>query len=139
MKLPKLAPLLIILVLAIILFWVKRNQRGDEVIAAKETKSTASKSARGLNRYPEKIIFSPHAKCRMQCRDITEAEIKKVLQKGKINYRKSELQKEDCQKRYAVEDIADSQRIRIIVAQCHDKLTVITCIDLDKEWSCACK
>lgn len=74
----------------------------------------------------------------MQCRDITEAEINEVLHEGKINYRKSDLQKNDCQKRYAVEDRANGQNIRIVVAQCNTTLTIITCIDMDKEWSCSC-
>jgi hypothetical protein len=74
----------------------------------------------------------------MDCRHITEAEIKEVLEEGKINYRKSDLKAADCHKRYAVEDEVNNQNIRLIVAQCKDELTVITCIDLDKDWSCQC-
>lgn len=75
----------------------------------------------------------------MGCRHITEAEIKEVLEDGKINYNKSELQTDDCHKRYAVDDVANNQHIRIVVAQCSGELTVITCIDLDKEWTCDCE
>lgn len=135
MKLFKLAPFLIVATLAVILFLVRKNENADETAVAKRSSSA---SIRGLNRQPNKIVYSRHAKCRMQCRDITEAEINEVLQEGKINYRKSELQKDDCQKRYAVEDKANGQYIRIVVAQCDNILTVITCIDLDKEWSCEC-
>jgi hypothetical protein len=32
----------------------------------------------------------------------------------------------------------DDQKIRIVFAQCNDKTTVVTVIDLDKKWTCDC-
>lgn len=76
----------------------------------------------------------------MACRQITEKEIETILLNGTINYKKSSLQVADCQKKYAVEGITDDQqRVRIIFAPCADEVTVVTCIDLGKEWVCNCQ
>ena len=41
--------------------------------------------------------------------------------------------------RYAIEGVTvDSQKVRIIFAQCNEKTEVVTVIDLDTEWSCDC-
>ncbi|HQE11321.1 MAG TPA: DUF4258 domain-containing protein [Flavipsychrobacter sp.] len=138
MKLNKLAPLVIIIVLSIVLLIVRtcKNQAPSTVNVPSTT--TITNETRGLNRNPSIINYSKHARCRMQCRKITEAEIKKVLREGTINYKKSSLQQAPCKKRYAVESIVNKQHIRIIVAPCEDELTVITCIDTKEEWACDC-
>ena len=60
------------------------------------------------------------------------------MEKGKINYTKSDLQNARCP-RYAVEGITqDNQKTRIVFAQCNEKTEVVTVIDLDTEWSCNC-
>ena len=75
----------------------------------------------------------------MECRHIVEAEIKEVIETGTINYKKSNLQMDDCHKRYAVEGYSkQNQHLRLIVASCNNDLTVITCIDLGEEWKCHC-
>ena len=132
MKLSKLAPILIIIVLGCLLYWVRNN-------SPQENQNNNSQTSRGLNRNPSKINYSKHARCRMACRDITETEVREGLKEGKINYKKSQLQTEDCKKRYAVEDMVNGQRVRIIFAPCGDVVTVVTCIDLEKEWECSCE
>ena len=93
---------------------------------------------RGLNRHPSQIHYSHHARCRMECRHINETEIKDILEKGTINYRKSDLNEDACHKRYAVEGYSQNDHLRVIFAPCDNVVTVVTCIDLDKEWSCHC-
>lgn len=76
----------------------------------------------------------------MACRQISEQEIQDILVNGSINYKKSSLQVADCQKKYAVEGLtADQQRVRVIFAPCAEEVTVVTCIDLGKEWECNCQ
>ena len=76
----------------------------------------------------------------MDCRHVDESEIKEILETGDINFAKSELNTDLCHKRYALEGVSrDSQRLRLIVAECNDELTVITVIDLGKDWPCACE
>ncbi len=135
MNFKKLQPFIFIAILAIATFFI-RNCRGEN----KSSDNKEIKNSRGLDRNPSTINYSKHAKCRMDCRTITESEIKQVLTSGIINYSKSDLKKSDCTKRYAVDGYSkDGQHIRIVVAPCSDELTVITCIDLDKDWECHCE
>ena len=96
------------------------------------------KEAAELNRNVHNLILTKHAMCRMECRDITEEEIKEILREGDINYAKSNLN----DKRgvtYALEGYSDDrQHLRIIFAPEKDRLVVVTCIDLNKEWQCDC-
>ncbi|MDE3125905.1 MAG: DUF4258 domain-containing protein [Bacteroidota bacterium] len=92
-----------------------------------------------FNPNPALIRYSRHAQCRMKCRHITEEEIKEIIHYGKIDYHKSALQADDCHKRYALEGTtAERQYLRVIVAECNNVLTVITCIDLREDWPCSC-
>lgn len=74
----------------------------------------------------------------MNCRHITEEEIREILNTGKINDAKSGIgSKGDST--FAVEGYSnDDQHIRVVVAPESDGLVVITCIDLGKEWPCNC-
>jgi hypothetical protein len=93
----------------------------------------------GLERNPKKIRLSKHAQCRMDCRKITLDEIKEILAKGTINYKKSQLQNEACYKRYALEGIShDNQNIRLVLAQCNNITSIITVIDIGNHWKCNC-
>jgi hypothetical protein len=84
------------------------------------------------------LVFTRHARCRMDCRHITAREIHEVLDNGIINYGKSEPDSRPDPK-YAVEGYtAEQQHLRIIVAPENAKLIVITCIELGVEWSCHC-
>lgn len=95
----------------------------------------------GLIRNPALINYSKHARCRMDCRHISEQEVKQILLEGKINYAKSDLkEKDECKKKYAVEGYTkDNQHVRMIFAPCSDEVTVVTVIDLGKEWVCDCE
>lgn len=138
------APVIIIIILAVLLLVVRQCQKGAEDKPA-ENKTTATtttaKEQKGLNRNPSAINYSKHARCRMDCRHITQSEVKEILQDGKINYSKSEIgDNPDCKKKYAVEGKThDQQRVRIIFAPCQTEMTVVTVIDLDKEWECDCE
>lgn len=91
-----------------------------------------------LNRNMGNLILTNHVKCRMECRDITEEEIKEILHDGNINYEKSNLN--DVRgATYALEGYSkEKQHLRIVFAPKKDETVVVTCIDLDKEWHCDC-
>ena len=141
----KWIPYLIIIILAIILFFVKRYQWDNTTGPEKNVTTTNPKNPssgvnrnRGFDRRVSYIEYTEHAKCRMQCRKISESEVKQIMQDGKINYNKSDVQNSRCP-RYAVEGITtDDQKVRIVFAQCNDKTTVVTVIDLETEWTCHC-
>ncbi|QEC43910.1 DUF4258 domain-containing protein [Pseudobacter ginsenosidimutans] len=93
----------------------------------------------GFNRRTEKLIFTKHARCRMGCRHIDEAEVRDILLNGRINDRKSEPAARPDPK-YALEGkTKDGQEVRIIFAPSDRGMVVITVIDLDTEWPCDCK
>jgi len=93
----------------------------------------------GFDRRITNLIFTKHAKCRMECRHIDEAEVREILLNGRINDRKSDPAARPDPK-YALEGTTrDGQEVRIIFAPSDRGMVVITVIDLGKEWSCDCK
>lgn len=150
MNFKKAAPYIGLIFLAILSFGLKKCQESRNTKQVQDNSQTSQKrkdpkpsvkaEPRGLNRHPSKINYSKHARCRMDCRQISEHEIQEILVNGVINYKKSSLQAGECQKKYAVEGLtADQQRVRVIFAPCADELTVVTCIDLGKDWTCDCQ
>lgn len=84
------------------------------------------------------IYYTKHARCRMDCREITEQEIVFVLETGTINQRKSDAHQKPCPT-YAYEArTADGQLVRVVIADCPTERRVITCIDLENDYECAC-
>jgi hypothetical protein len=138
------APVIVIIIIGALLLLVKQCQSNQDVETTnkKTTKTTSptSKESKGLNRNPAAINYSKHARCRMSCRHISESEVKDILKNGKINYSKSEIgDNPDCKKKYAVEGTTkDGQKVRIIFAPCQSEVTVVTVIDLGRDWECDC-
>lgn len=84
------------------------------------------------------LKLTKHARCRMDCRHITASEIQAVLEKGTINWKKSEPNGKPDPK-YAVEGTTnDGQLVRVIVAPKQEVNVIITVIDLQQEWQCDC-
>lgn len=85
------------------------------------------------------LIYTKHARCRMDCRYISESEIKDILYNGKVNDRKSKPYDAPCPT-YALEGVTDDQQtVRIVFADCDDVTKVITAIDLKNKYNCYCK
>ena len=79
------------------------------------------------------LVYSKHAQCRMQCRNISESEVKDILLNGEVNYKKSQVHDKPCPS-YALEGkTADGQTIRVVFAECDTVTKVITAIDLGTE------
>jgi hypothetical protein len=93
-----------------------------------------------VNRHPEKIIYTKHAKCRMVCRHVDDSEVREILEKGKINFAKSNDRAGSCPT-YALEGRThDGQQTRMVFAFCNaTEAKVITVIDLDTDWKCDCE
>jgi hypothetical protein len=106
--------------------------------AGKDPASSKTNRDRGFDRRISYLEYSNHAKCRMNCRHISQAEVEEIMKNGKINYTKSDLQNARCP-RYAVEGVtSDNQRVRIVYAQCNEATTVVTVIDLETAFECSC-
>lgn len=140
MNTKKILPFILLIGLAIIAIAINNYNSNPSVITPSSKDKNPASPSKGLNRNPSNINYSKHARCRMECRHITETEVKQILEDGKINYTKSELKGEDCSKKYAVEGLTrDKQHVRMIFAPCQSEVTVVTVIDLDKEWPCSCE
>lgn len=87
-----------------------------------------------------KLVLTKHARCRMGCRALDAYEIQEVINKNKINPRKSKpASKGRCESIAYEGRTRDGQLARIIVGDCVDDPIVITVIDLEQKHSCSCK
>ena len=90
-----------------------------------------------------KVIFTSHARCRMECRDISEDEVKFILANGMINESKSkeaDAEAEGHCPAYALEGATkDGQHVRIVFGACEKITKVITAIDLEVDHACDCR
>lgn len=118
-------------------FWVKKSQRGKQ--AGRITVDAVKDGYFALRAGNKTIVYSRHAKCRMDCRHIDEGEVKEILAKGEINYSKEEKGENGIT--YPLEGITqDGQHVRIVFAPKEKEIIVVTAIDLEKNWPCGdCK
>lgn len=107
------------------------------LLSACQNKGPVSNDGISANIPP--LIYTKHARCRMDCRHINEAEIKEVLAENNINGRKSDANGKPCPT-YAYEGYSNEhQHLRIVIAKCGDRAwKVVTCIDLGNEFECNC-
>lgn len=115
-------------------------------------------------RFSKKFPFSAmeytrHAQCRMRCRNISEQMVQQTYEYGTVNCKKSNYQNVEPGKcpSYAIEKQHDfifdsfrygygdryqktvSNRVRIIVGDCHHAPVLITVMNLDNEFQrCQC-
>ena len=128
--------ILVMILLGGLIYFLRQVNPGN---SDRADKTTGVNRDRGFDRRTSFLKYSKHARCRMDCRSITEAEVEDIMKKGKINYKKSDISNSRCP-RYAIEGMtSDDQEVRIIFAQCNESTTVVTVIDLEKEWVCDCK
>lgn len=131
----KYLPYLVLLLAALLLFYVKKNQRGTSVSRRPDVTIPAATTLPFSRE--GKIIYSKHARCRMACRHIDESEITEILRTGQLNEAKIEEDKRG--KTYPLEGMThDSQYVRIVFAPKGEELVIVTVIDLEKDWSCNC-
>ncbi len=149
--LKKYLPYLLLIAAGLLFYFVKKNQRGNRInkpeteqvteritVPAILPQDEKKEEVEDFNRNATHIIFSKHAKCRMDCRKIDESEVKEILKNGTINRKK--IQNDKRGKTYPVEGFThDKQHVRIVFAPKDDGLVVVTVIDLDTEWKCECK
>lgn len=84
------------------------------------------------------LVLTKHAKCRMDCRQISLKEIKEIIENGRLNRSKSGRGSQG-DRTYALDGYShENQHIRVVVATEENSLVVITCIDLNVEWPCHC-
>jgi hypothetical protein len=144
----KWLPYVLIAVMAVAILVIKQCQKAKEPVPKPKVTTNTDRPQdpatnptnrdKGFDRRTSYLEYSNHAKCRMKCRKISQAEVEEIMRDGKINYNKSDVQNDRCP-RYAVEGVTnDDQRVRIVYAQCNDKTVVVTVIDLETDFKCHC-
>ncbi|WP_129020891.1 DUF4258 domain-containing protein [Edaphocola flava] len=129
----KMVSVLLVIVFAIVFILITRKTTKQEQPAP-----TPAQSGQTVIAPDAPLQYTKHARCRMDCRGISEAEVREVLREGHINYQKSDLNDKPCPT-YAIEDrVAEGQDLRIVFGICDQSVKVITCIDLSEEHDCAC-
>lgn len=83
------------------------------------------------------LVYTHHARCRMDCRSVNQSLVEQVYRQGEVNCDKSGPKEGDM--RYALEmEDRKGDLIRLIVEDEADKHIVITVIRLDFEDRCEC-
>lgn len=145
----KAIPYLLIVVLFIVALFVRQCREGSTTEKSSRpssgtyhsTQRDSSSVADVFRDVEATYFFTKHARCRMECRHITQKEVKEIVQQANINFAKSEPDAPRGAK-YALEGYTskDQQHVRIIVAPKERHLTIVTVIDLDEDWKCgSCK
>jgi hypothetical protein len=129
--------LIVVVILGLVAFGIKKCKNSNQ-----NYPDRTITTAEGEWRH-HKIIYTSHARCRMECREISENEVEYILANGTINEEKSREENEEASGHcltYALEgDTKDGQHVRIVFGAC-DKITkVITAIDLGVEHVCNCR
>ena len=141
----KAIPYLLIVILFIVALFVRQCREGRAPEKSSRASSgthhsTEKDSSRVADVFRDAeatYFFTKHARCRMDCRHITQKEVKEIVRKAEVNYTKSDLN-DPKGATYALEGYTskDRQHVRIIVAPKQKHLSIVTVIDLDKEWEC---
>jgi hypothetical protein len=91
-----------------------------------------------FDRSPHNLIYTHHALCRMDCRQITKEDILKVLEEGEIISNKSNPNGKPCPTFALQDNITNDETIRVIFAQCSGETKVVTCYDIHRNPECHC-
>ena len=131
------APFLLIVVLAMLVLAIRRCQqvKSDhrKVKSAKSERST-----RGFQRQISLIAYTPDARCSMQCNKISKEDIEEIMQRGTINYRKTNVKRTPCPV-YTLQGFTnDREQIQVVFEQCPDKTNLVTCSNLNRTGTCDC-
>lgn len=144
MNMKKILPILLLIVMAVIAVSIRRcNNTSQPPVVTKKKGQPANTTANAqeqvkFDRSTTNLFFTKHAKCRMKCRHISQQEVKDILVNGTINYNKSDLS-DPRGPSYALEGrTKDRQKVRIIFAPRKQHLTVVTVMDLEREYVCNC-
>lgn len=96
------------------------------------------KQREAFDRHPAQLYYTRHALCRMDCRHISKEEITEIVDHGAINFNKSNRRATPCPTFALQGRTASGENIRVIFAQCDGQTKVITCYNLEEEFSCNC-
>ncbi len=91
-----------------------------------------------FNRSSATLKYTAFALCRMECNEISKAAVDEIIQKGIINFSRSDRRYRPCPV-FALQGRTRSQQyLRIMVEQCGEAIMVLNCYSLEKDTACDC-
>lgn len=110
------------------------SQSGETGVGSAETAAPDPVRSALLD---NELVYTRHARCRMDCRHIDADEVDEILREGRIN--RERTRRDGPCTSYALEGrTSDDQNVRIVYADCDRETRVVTAIDLDRNWPCSC-
>jgi hypothetical protein len=91
-----------------------------------------------FDRHPSHLYYTKHALCRMDCRHISKEEINEIMEKGIINFNRSDRRDRPCPTFALQGETNGGEKLRVIFAQCNDETKVVTCYNLKEDFECHC-
>lgn len=91
-----------------------------------------------FDRHPTTLVYTRHARCRMDCRHISQEEVNDIMYKGAINFNRSNRREQPCPTFALQGRTTSGELIRVIFAQCPTETKVITCYNLERDFHCDC-
>jgi hypothetical protein len=91
-----------------------------------------------FDRTPSHLYYTKHALCRMDCRKISKEDINEIMEKGIINFNRSNKRDRPCPTFALQGETSDGEKIRVIFAQCSNETKVVTCYNLEEDFDCHC-
>lgn len=91
-----------------------------------------------FNRNINELQYTKAVRCRMECRAISEEDIKEVVKKGIIHFNRSNRRGQPCPTFALQGRTKDQEYIRVHFAQCPDTTTVLDCYNLEQDTECNC-
>jgi hypothetical protein len=91
-----------------------------------------------FDRTPMHLEYTRHALCRMNCRHISKQDIENIMKKGVINLSRSNRNDKPCPSFALQGRTPDGENLRVVFAQCNEETRVVTCYNLEKEFTCDC-
>lgn len=91
-----------------------------------------------FDRTPMHLNYTKHALCRMDCRRISKEDVREIMEKGIINFNRSNRRDRPCPTFALQGETGDGEKLRVIFAQCNDETKVVTCYNLEEEYDCYC-
>jgi hypothetical protein len=133
-RLLKSIPGILLLFIALLIYWFTTT---DKQPVTKDSPSERTSVNSEKHRH-EPLVYTKHARCRMDCREITEAEIASVIQSGTINTKKSDSRDKPCPTIAYEGTGTDGHKLRIVIADCESKDRVVLILILILILSCIC-
>lgn len=134
----KLVPLLAILLLIVAVAAQRTCSIVPTVPHSRDRESNTTTSPESFNRDVEGLEYTKHARCRMDCRAISERDVEEILLGGSVDRGRSDFNDKPCPT-FAIEGYTmDREHLRVVFAQCRNRTRVVTCINLDEDFACHC-